>query len=568
MAEQALRIQGISRAFDDVQALKEVSFDVPSGGVFGFLGMNGAGKTTTIRAVMGLMRLDSGSVHLLGKPVSFASNLMAHKVGYLPQEHGFYEWMSAFSYVSFCARAFGLSRSNAAKKAEMLLSLTGLSEAKSRKIRGFSTGMKQRLALASALVNDPDLLVLDEPASSLDPAGRSDVLKLLQELGSRATVFMSTHILSDVERVCSRVAVIHKGELVTVEDVAALRERYSDHSWAVRFSSADELTPAASHLSSLPFVSELRTAEERPELEHRVGQKCLVGRPARGSRRASAKRLFRITEDSFPRGRVPLTNKGDRGMRGFTLMFFKEVSEFAATHKLLVAIVLFILIGLGSPLLAELTPMLVAQFGSSTPGMEILMTEEPDTTDALIQFHKNFVLLPILVILVSMGTVSSEVRRDVAKMVLTKPVSRAAYVLGKFAAPSLIYVFCTVIAAACCYFYTITLFGSVWLIGFAAMTGLFALYLIFYHALTLFLSSLLSSAAATAAVAFGVYALFSVVNMFPAAAAYTPGGLSALALQLIQGQKATMPYATLISAGVCTFALIALACFVTARKEM
>mgnify|MGYP006284373041 CR=1 FL=1 len=255
-------------------------------------------------------------------------------------------------------------------------------------------------------------------------------------------------------------------------------------------------------------------------------------------------------------------------MRGLDLIFFKELSEFAATHKLLVSIVLFILIGLGSPLLAELTPLLVQQFGSATPGMEILMTDEPDTTDALLQFHKNFVLLPILVILVSMGTVSSEVRHDVAKMVLTKPVSRTGYVLGKFFAPALVYVLCTVVAAICCYIYTEVLFGSVWIAGFAAVTGLFALYLMFYHALTLFLSALFSSTAATAAVALGVYALFSVVNMFPQAAAYTPGGLSALALQLIQGQLLVMPTTTVISASACTLALIALACVCTARKEL
>ena len=266
MPEPALSIKGISRSFHDVKALNEVSFEVPSGGVFGFLGMNGAGKTTTIRAIMGLLRLDCGSIHMLGEPVSFGSTKMAHKVGYLPQEHGFYDWMTARAYVSFCARAFGLSLTEASRKTDELLSLAGLQDARNRKIRGFSTGMKQRLALAGALVNDPVLLVLDEPVSSLDPAGRAAVLDLVQELGSRATVFMSTHILSDVERVCERVAIIHKGELISVEDVVALCARYSDRSWVVRFPDAAALTPVAKHLAELPFVADVRPQEEKLSL--------------------------------------------------------------------------------------------------------------------------------------------------------------------------------------------------------------------------------------------------------------------------------------------------------------
>jgi ABC-2 type transport system ATP-binding protein len=198
---------------------------VPEGSIFGFLGPNGAGKTTTLRILTGLARPTSGSVQIRGHDVATASNTVRADVGFLPDVPGFYEWMTAEELLRFSGGLFGIGRPVLDERVAMLLDLAGLGAVKTR-IGGYSRGMKQRLGVAQALVNAPKLLMLDEPTSALDPMGRKDVLDMLTSLRGRTTVFFSTHILADVERVCDTVAILDQGRIVAHAPIDELKGRY------------------------------------------------------------------------------------------------------------------------------------------------------------------------------------------------------------------------------------------------------------------------------------------------------------------------------------------------------
>jgi ABC-2 type transport system ATP-binding protein len=226
----AIRIEALQKSFGDVRALDGLTLTVETGSVFGFLGPNGAGKTTTIRILVGLARPNAGRAWVTGVKVAGDANDhndLAHRIGYLPQEPTFYSWMSAREFLDYVARVFGLSVSEGRARTQELLELVGLTEAAKRRIGGFSGGMRQRLGVAQALVNRPEVLFLDEPVSGLDPAGRRDLLELIDRLRGQCTVFMSTHILADVERVCDTVGIIHRGKLITEAPQDELIERYA-----------------------------------------------------------------------------------------------------------------------------------------------------------------------------------------------------------------------------------------------------------------------------------------------------------------------------------------------------
>jgi ABC-2 type transport system ATP-binding protein len=222
-----LRVEALRKAFRQVQALDGLTFAVEPGTVFGFLGPNGAGKTTTLRILAGLARPDSGTAFVAGHPAGPASPAR-RLVGYLPEEPHFYTWMTATEFLrDYVAGLFGLQAEEARRRTAELLSLVGLQDVAGRRIAGFSRGMRQRLGLAQALLNQPQVVLLDEPVSALDPAGRRDMLQLIENLRRTTTVLMSTHILEDVERVCDTVGIIKEGRMVTVDERQALLDRYA-----------------------------------------------------------------------------------------------------------------------------------------------------------------------------------------------------------------------------------------------------------------------------------------------------------------------------------------------------
>lgn len=252
----AIRCEGLSRRYGDVLALDSLSLTVEAGSVFGFLGRNGAGKTTTIRLLTGLARPTSGNAWINGASTTLGSGALQGNFGYLPEEPAFYTWMTPREYLNYVGQLFALDANERSRRTEELLERTGLLEAGDRRIGGFSKGMRQRLGLAQALISHPPVLFLDEPTSALDPAGRRDVLELIDALRGNTTVFLSSHILGDVERVCDTIGVIHEGRLVRLAGRDQLLSEHAQNAVALEFEQADAsaLEPFMARLSEEPWV--------------------------------------------------------------------------------------------------------------------------------------------------------------------------------------------------------------------------------------------------------------------------------------------------------------------------
>jgi len=207
-----------------VIALSNLMLAIPQGEVFGFLGPNGAGKSTTIKAIMGLIRPTSGEAIVAGIPIS--DPVSRRNIGYLPENPSFYDFLTGREYLVFIGNSFQLSKSLIEQRVNAVLERMELLQAADRPISGYSKGMVQRLGLAQTLVHDPELFILDEPMSGLDPLGRALVKNLIKELKQQGkTVFFSTHITADVEAVCDRVGVIVNGELRAVDKVESILEK-------------------------------------------------------------------------------------------------------------------------------------------------------------------------------------------------------------------------------------------------------------------------------------------------------------------------------------------------------
>ena len=215
-----LQIDNLSKAFGSVTAVDSANLRVQQGEVFGFLGPNGAGKTTTIGMVLGLIHPSAGSIRLFDQPVTPGSNSALKKVGSLIGAPSLVPYLSAKENLRLVAR---LHASVDDGRIDEVLTLVGLTEAANRKVKGFSTGMKQRLGLGMALLHRPALIILDEPTNGLDPAGMREVRTLIRQLADDGiTIFLSSHLLHEVEQVCDRIAVINKGQIVAQGAVADL----------------------------------------------------------------------------------------------------------------------------------------------------------------------------------------------------------------------------------------------------------------------------------------------------------------------------------------------------------
>ena len=253
----AIETEGLQKAFGQVRALDGLTLAVAPGAVFGFLGPNGAGKTTTIRILVGLAKPGGGRATVAGLDIAAGRREVARRIGYLPEEPAFYGWMTPRELLDHVGRIFGLSPADRQSRTRELLDLVGLAEVSKRRIGGFSRGMRQRLGLAQAMVNRPEVLFLDEPASALDPVGRKEVLEMIGRLRGQCTVFMSTHILADVERVCDTVGIIARGRMVAEAKQEELVARYAVPAFEVECDSGEEgrLAVWAEALRQLRWVS-------------------------------------------------------------------------------------------------------------------------------------------------------------------------------------------------------------------------------------------------------------------------------------------------------------------------
>jgi ABC-2 type transport system ATP-binding protein len=260
--EAAIHCVGLSRSYGAVQALKNLNLEVPYGSIYGFLGRNGAGKTTTIRILAGLAQPSAGEAWVAGIKATQIDSAARRRFGYLPQDPTFYRWMTPREYLDYVARLFGMDEFERAQRIGEMLELVDLKDAAKRRIGGFSGGMVQRLGIAQALIHHPAVLFLDEPTSALDPAGRYEVLELIASLRGRVTVFFSTHILSDVERICDTVAIIHKGELLLESGREELVDQYAVNAAEIELDNHDQAPEALIEaLNALPWVESVRAEQ-------------------------------------------------------------------------------------------------------------------------------------------------------------------------------------------------------------------------------------------------------------------------------------------------------------------
>lgn len=234
-----LEIQNLSKSFGNNKVIDDLSFSVPEHSIFGFIGKNGAGKTTTMKMVLGLLKADCGSISVCGEKVSFGQTKTNRYIGYLPDVPEFYNYMRPKEYLKLCGEITGLKKDKIKSRSEELLALVGF-QGINKKIGSFSRGMKQRLGIAQALLNEPRLLICDEPTSALDPVGRKEILDILQQVKGKTTVIFSTHILSDVERICDRVAVLDMGKIALSGTLSDLKSKHKSDSLMIEFSSSND----------------------------------------------------------------------------------------------------------------------------------------------------------------------------------------------------------------------------------------------------------------------------------------------------------------------------------------
>ncbi|EJL20548.1 ABC transporter ATP-binding protein [Brevibacillus sp. BC25] len=251
---RVIECEGLTKEYKDHKALKNVTFSVDGIGCVGFLGGNGAGKTTTIRILTGLAAPTRGKVRVVGYDVVTDRNKVTSEVGYCPQIPAFYNYMTATEWMHWVGRLYGLDKRTITQRTDELLELCGINEARNRPISGYSGGMKQRLGIAQALIHNPKLLVLDEPVSALDPMGRYDVLLLIEKLKQHMTVFMSTHILDDIERIADHIVIIKDGTVVLSSSLDQLRANHVEPLIEFKFDQQDiDLTDV---LNGLAWIRE------------------------------------------------------------------------------------------------------------------------------------------------------------------------------------------------------------------------------------------------------------------------------------------------------------------------
>ena len=222
-----LEIKNIHKNFNEKEVLRGIDLTIKENSIFGFVGKNGAGKTTTMKAILGLIKIDNGEIYVCGEKVLYGETPTNKYIGYLPDVPEFYSYLTTREYLMLCGESLGMDKDTIKTRSEELLDLVGLKEEK-RRIKVFSRGMKQRLGVAQALLSSPKLLICDEPTSALDPIGRKEILDILTSARKLTTVLFSTHILSDVERICTDVALLDDGKIVLQDSVENLKKNKED----------------------------------------------------------------------------------------------------------------------------------------------------------------------------------------------------------------------------------------------------------------------------------------------------------------------------------------------------
>lgn len=260
-----LQITNLEKRFGDKQVLKGLNLSVPEKSIFGFIGQNGVGKTTTMKMVLGLMNSDQGEIYVAGERVRYGQTETNRHIGYLPDVPEYYSFMTPTEYLIFCGEITGMKKEEVKPRVKELLDLVGLGGEKHR-IKGFSRGMKQRLGIAQALLNEPKLLICDEPTSALDPVGRKEILDILLRVREQTTVLFSTHILSDVERICTDVAFLNEGVVTMQGKLADIKATYRTEKYLLETEREDDLMSILATFSDCKQIG--KTQVEFCEEEH------------------------------------------------------------------------------------------------------------------------------------------------------------------------------------------------------------------------------------------------------------------------------------------------------------
>ena len=237
---EMLQITGLQKRFGNKTVLNGLDLSVPEHSIFGFIGKNGSGKTTTMKSVLGLLKVDAGEIMVNGEKVVYGQTSTNQYIGYLPDVPEFYPFMTAPEYLRFCGEISGMKKSENENRCKELLELVGLS-GETHRIKGFSRGMKQRLGIAQALLNSPKLLICDEPTSALDPVGRKEILDILLAVREQTTVLFSTHILSDVERICTDVAFLDNGVVGIQGKLSDIKTKYRSEEYLLELERGTDL---------------------------------------------------------------------------------------------------------------------------------------------------------------------------------------------------------------------------------------------------------------------------------------------------------------------------------------
>lgn len=217
-----ISVKGLTKIYNGIKVLDNLSFDIPKNSVTGFLGVNGAGKTTTFKLLTGIIEKDGGTITIAGNNIN-AKNL-AKELRYLQDVPEFYNYMTSYEYLKFICELNNITNYN--EEIKETLKLVGLEDSINKKIGRFSRGMKQRIGIASSIISKPKILLLDEPISALDPVGRQEIFDLINKLKGKMTIMFSTHILDDIERVCDRIILINKGKKIIDGEISDIKSKY------------------------------------------------------------------------------------------------------------------------------------------------------------------------------------------------------------------------------------------------------------------------------------------------------------------------------------------------------
>ena len=259
--QAVIQTSGLSKSYGATRVLSELDLNIPANSIVGFLGPNGAGKSTTIKLLLGLAKPSAGSGKIFGLDIEKDSQDIRRRVGYLAQNPQFYEHMTARQNLEFVARFFFKGPTEAInERIEETLDLVGLADKANRPTRSFSGGERQRLGIAQAQINYPDLLILDEPAAALDPMGRRDVLEIMEKLRKYSTIFFSTHILDDVQRVSDRVIILNHGKLIAQGSVDELL--YASQGLSYRMVIKGDSARTKNRLMQFSWVTDIKTGPQ------------------------------------------------------------------------------------------------------------------------------------------------------------------------------------------------------------------------------------------------------------------------------------------------------------------